>query len=322
MTISSKNISMGILLLAITVVIALANEQNDTSDSTAAPNSTTTTTTTTITTSATIITKEDTNENGSLAMVILLSAGSLAFSFFRLVGNVLFSIITTLLLPFYYVLAFCWRNIVTRPFTLLMNIGHALYPVAMFCLAAVCCGTLIGGCAGFAAEAIASFTISTTWGRSANTSSSSLTKQRQQPANYQHPYYDYLNEDEDDTISTATQSEASSQWDPSFFGEQQLGSKGKERIDHWRQTLLPKTGGRESMATTPPASVPKTHSSLASSSSIRYMSPLDYDQHGSTQIPAQLNDDLKDAMDDWAWDEDEDEELDEYSRLRRRSVVR
>lgn len=38
----------------------------------------------------------------------------------------------------------------------------------MFCVAAICCGMFIGGCAGFAAEAFSSILISATWGPQAS----------------------------------------------------------------------------------------------------------------------------------------------------------
>ncbi|KAI8148813.1 hypothetical protein BJV82DRAFT_589752 [Fennellomyces sp. T-0311] len=206
---------------------------------------------------------DDKAEQESLAMIILLSAGSLAWSFFRLVWSGIYSVICILLLPVYYILSFFWQNLVARPFALFLHITHALYPVAMYCLAAVCCGTVIGGCAGFAAEAVSTFTIRTTWGRP--------DKRRAAPAIQRPPRYD----DDDDTASYI--SEVSSQWDPTYFGEHQ--NKGKERavVDSWRQSLEP-----------------------------MYMS--------STR-------DDEEPLDDWAWD-DEDDDMDDFPRLRRRSVVR
>ena len=328
----------------------MAKQQNNDSHSTIHNNEpiTTTIASSSKTTITPTIIEED--ENGSLAMVILITAGSLAFSFFRLVGICVYKIISTLLLPVYYLISFCWRNMVTRPFALLMNIGHTLYPVLMYCIAAICCGTLIGGCAGFAAEAIASFTISTTWGRSSSSSSQQQQQQirqrrsrrrQRQPFNKSMneggSYYDYLNEDEDydydsqdvdDITSTTTtaQSEISSQWDPSFFGEQQLGTKGKERIDHWRQNLLSRSSTESS---TTPRALSQHQRPSSSFASMMPMSPMDKSNNNTTHQANNRND-IEDVMDDWAWDDgdgdddddDDAEELNESSRLRRRSVVR
>ena len=198
---------------------------------------------------------DDKTEQESMAMVVLLSAGSLAWSFFRLVCTGLYSALCMLLHPVYSLLWFFWHNLVARPFALFLHITHALYPVAMYCLAAVCCGTLIGGCAGFAAEAVSAFAIRTMWGRQ--------SKEERRPV----IRYD------DDTISYV--SGESAQWDPPFFGEH----KGKERakVDSWRQTLEP-----------------------------MYMSPP--------------QDEDQEALDDWAWDDEDD--MDDFPRLRRRSAVR
>ncbi|KAI7856955.1 hypothetical protein BDC45DRAFT_502708 [Circinella umbellata] len=340
MTLLTK-LSIYIFLLLITItVVTLANQQNNELDLTIHNNEPGTTTTATATatiiktaiTPTVISTTNDKEENESLAMVILINAGLIAFSFFRLVGSSIYNIITTLLLPIYYLISFCWRNMVTRPFALLMNIGHALYPVFMYCLAAICCGTLIGACAGFATEAIASFTISATWGRSS--SSSTVIEQQQKhrrrsrrqhkSMNNNDSYYDYLDQDDaydygsqDEISTTTTQSEISSQWDPSFFGEQQSGTKGKERVDHWDQTLLSRTSTESSITPRPLSQHQQPSSSL---SSMMPMSPMN---NSNTTLKGDYHEDRQDAMDDWAWDDDDDqEELEEHPRLRRRSVIR
>ncbi|KAI9499551.1 hypothetical protein BDB00DRAFT_6566 [Zychaea mexicana] len=345
MTIS--RLSIFILLAAAIAAVSLANRDNNEDNSTGPVRDVVTAVTAAAeeavitNTAAETATNTTATTDGSLAMIVLLSAGSLAFSFFRLVGLSIYNVITTLLLPVYYVLAFFWRNMVSRPFELLLNIGHALYPVAMYCLAAICCGTLIGGCAGFAAEAIASFTISTTWGRSRTTAGSSQRQQHKLAMPHHQHYHpnQYLYDTEDDDISTRASftSEISSQWDPSFFGEQQqsplprqqhLGiAKDKERVDSWRQSL----DSRES------ASSPR----VPSSSTMMYMSPLDNSTAQQRPRPSPLRHSMdhhpQEPMDDWAWDDDDDDDdkagdnsngisdsdgIDEFPRLRRRSVVR
>jgi hypothetical protein len=69
-----------------------------------------------------------------------------------------------LLSPLIYLLGFLWRQFVIKPYTLAAHVAYLLYPVTLFCLAAVFCGAVIGGFAGFAVEACSSLIISATWG--------------------------------------------------------------------------------------------------------------------------------------------------------------
>ncbi|ORX61956.1 hypothetical protein DM01DRAFT_1331430 [Hesseltinella vesiculosa] len=53
---------------------------------------------------------------------------------------------------------------VVQPVNFLMHLCHVLYPVAIYLVGAVSCGLIIGACAGFTYEALATMLYNLTWG--------------------------------------------------------------------------------------------------------------------------------------------------------------
>lgn len=94
----------------------------------------------------------------------LIGAIKLSFSFFHSFFYFIYKCTVTILSPILWITTNLWSSFITKPFQLFMHLAHILYPVIVFCIAAVCCGLFIGGCAGFAAEAFSSILISATWG--------------------------------------------------------------------------------------------------------------------------------------------------------------
>ncbi|CAO3640299.1 unnamed protein product [Mucor fragilis] len=94
----------------------------------------------------------------------LSTAASLSIFFFKYLIGFIIKITMYMLSPLLWVSSTCWHQFVTKPLDLFLHVLHVLYPVIMFCVAAICCGVFIGGCAGFAAEAFSSILISATWG--------------------------------------------------------------------------------------------------------------------------------------------------------------
>ncbi|KAK4512235.1 Protein kinase [Mucor velutinosus] len=94
----------------------------------------------------------------------LSTAASLSIFFFKYLIGFIIKITMYMLSPILWLLGTCWHQFVTKPLDLLLHVLRVLYPLIMFCVAAICCGVFIGGCAGFAAEAFSSILISATWG--------------------------------------------------------------------------------------------------------------------------------------------------------------
>ncbi|GAN11510.1 hypothetical protein MAM1_0643d11073 [Mucor ambiguus] len=94
----------------------------------------------------------------------LSTAASLSIFFFKYLIGFIVKITMYMLSPILWLSSTCWHQFVTKPLDLFLHVLHVLYPVIMFCVAAICCGMFIGGCAGFAAEALSSILISATWG--------------------------------------------------------------------------------------------------------------------------------------------------------------
>ncbi|CEP16378.1 hypothetical protein [Parasitella parasitica] len=94
----------------------------------------------------------------------LSTAANLSLFFFKYLIGFIVTIAMYLLSPMLWLFSACWHQFVTKPLDLFLYVLHVLYPVIMFCTAAVCCGLFIGGCAGFAAEAFSSILINATWG--------------------------------------------------------------------------------------------------------------------------------------------------------------
>lgn len=160
-------------------------------------------------TSTTLVSNTTTKEDltsattGEKATAVLFVAASLAWMTFRAIGIGIYMLISWMTWPVLFVLGLVWRILIVRPWELFVSFIHVVYPVALFCFAAVLCGTIIGGCAGFAAEAIAWFTITATWGRS----SASIPKQHRIQAEERlqlegGEYQDDVYDDDDDDTST------------------------------------------------------------------------------------------------------------------------
>ncbi|CAO3583608.1 unnamed protein product [Absidia cylindrospora] len=59
-------------------------------------------------------------------------------------------------LPFLWMTRWLWRHLILTPWTMAVHATHIMYPVLIYCGAACLCGLIIGGCSGFAAEAMSS----------------------------------------------------------------------------------------------------------------------------------------------------------------------
>ncbi|KAJ8655386.1 hypothetical protein O0I10_008878 [Lichtheimia ornata] len=143
--------------------------------------------------------------SGEKTTAVLFVAASLAWMTFRTIGIGVYMVISWMTWPVLFVLGLVWRILIVRPWELFVSFIHVVYPVALFCFAAVLCGTIIGGCAGFAAEAIAWFSITATWGRSA----ASIPTKRIQAAEERLQlegggYQDDVDDDYDDDDDTST----------------------------------------------------------------------------------------------------------------------
>ncbi|KAI8335866.1 hypothetical protein BC941DRAFT_429616 [Chlamydoabsidia padenii] len=95
--------------------------------------------------------------------------------------------------PFVWLAQELWRHLVLTPLTLLVQVLNYMYPVLLFCGAACLCGLIIGGCSGFAAEALSSAVINATWGK--------------QPIDKNTNNDDDDDDDDDDTATTDSQEE-------------------------------------------------------------------------------------------------------------------
>ncbi|CDH57183.1 predicted protein [Lichtheimia corymbifera JMRC:FSU:9682] len=179
------------------LLLALSSYADDTTDSNATLVSNTTASEDELTSTTTT--------TGEKTTAVLFVAASLAWMTFRAIGIGVYMIISWMTWPVLFVLGLVWRILIVRPWELFVSFIHVIYPVALFCFAAVLCGTIIGGCAGFAAEAIAWFSITATWGRSA--ASISSKQQRIQAAEERlrlegGGYQDDVDDEYDDDTST------------------------------------------------------------------------------------------------------------------------
>jgi hypothetical protein len=143
-----------------------------------------------------------------------------------------------LLSPLIYLLGFLWREVVIKPYTLAAHVAHLLYPVTLFCLAAVFCGAVIGGFAGFAAEACSSLIISATWGPEALEQNK---KKRKEQVKEVIDAVDPDAQDDDDD----NDEEEEEEYDLFHHFEVQDTGKGKEpmrpRMSSWRDSFTSST---------------------------------------------------------------------------------
>ncbi|KAI8063793.1 hypothetical protein BC940DRAFT_306870 [Gongronella butleri] len=71
-------------------------------------------------------------------------------------------------LPVIWTTAWLWQRLVMAPVLMAMEATSLMYPVLVYCLAAGMCGVIIGGCGGFALEAMSSALLNATWGKTAD----------------------------------------------------------------------------------------------------------------------------------------------------------
>ncbi|ORY98074.1 hypothetical protein BCR43DRAFT_490822 [Syncephalastrum racemosum] len=162
-----------------------------------------------------------------VAVSILLSSGSMALAFFRFLLSILWSGIVLAFSPFVWTISLLWETLIAKPFDLFLHIVRVLYPVAMFSLAAVGCGLVIGGMAGFAAEAFSSICITATWGADAEKKSRLAAQAR--PADHlleqSEPVYVDDEYEEEEEYGDEYMSEK-----PSWQAALGSSSKGKEPL--------------------------------------------------------------------------------------------
>lgn len=194
---------------------------------------------------------------GYLVYRALVGAAFLAFTFFSYLFFGIYKIVYYILWPVVWVILACWNNFVMKPFTLCIHVAHIFYPVAMFCLAAVLCGLVIGGCAGFAAEAFSSLLITATWGTEKkqnlawpeDTDTTRTTKEGSVTSETMES--EYVPDDEEfPTMSkrlSRDSGESSSYWDASFFGANKK-EKGKQAMKAQRGTTAAVESWRHSLS--------------------------------------------------------------------------
>ncbi|KAI8087022.1 uncharacterized protein B0P05DRAFT_533389 [Gilbertella persicaria] len=156
----------------------------------------------------------------------LYTAASLSVFFFKHLFGFLYTCVCYTCLPFLWLLRACWTHFVIKPLDMCLYVFHVLYPVIMFCLAAMGCGLFIGGCAGFAAEACSSLLISATWGPQPKQIKQAEPNVEQEPI--PRRALDHR---------PSSSSSTTSLWDSRPFS-----SKGKEplrspRVEDWRDSL-------------------------------------------------------------------------------------
>lgn len=206
----------------------------------------------------------------------LSTAASLSIFFFKYLIGFIIRITMYLISPLIWLSSTCWHQFVTKPLNLFLHVLNVLYPVIMFCVAAICCGIFIGGCAGFAAEAFSSILISATWGPQPN-------KEIEQEQSIELVDRNEELTDESDIEEEVQENIYSHDKPPNFFGSTK-SKKGKEplipRVESWRDSL-------------------STTSTSSSPVLIRRM---------------KLS--TKDRKNSWEWDEDTEEEEVEFNILK------
>ncbi|ORZ22618.1 hypothetical protein BCR42DRAFT_488151 [Absidia repens] len=103
----------------------------------------------------------------TLIMTLRLMVAVVVYCFLTTV-HIIFIALKTILWPIYVICHF----FIVRPFAFLSQLCHVLYPIAVYFSFAIVCGLIIGGCAGFTAEALSSFFINATWGTQSKRSQS------------------------------------------------------------------------------------------------------------------------------------------------------
>ncbi|KAI8088987.1 uncharacterized protein BX664DRAFT_331911 [Halteromyces radiatus] len=86
--------------------------------------------------------------------------------------KIIYVAVLTILWPVYLICSF----FILRPLYYFYHLCQLLYPVAIYLGVAVICGIIIGGCAGFTAEALSSIILNATWGPSTTTTTTTVDK--------------------------------------------------------------------------------------------------------------------------------------------------
>lgn len=251
-----------------------------------------------------------TNEEQQRQLLQLFSslgrAIQLAFTFFKSMFSFFMTCISTACFPFLWIARNLWSQFVVKPFDLFMHVVQFLYPVILFCFAAVCCGLFIGGCAGFAAEACSSLLISATWGPQP---SPAVTHEEEELV-----IEDSLNEnnkDEDNFSTTHDDNE------DAFRGRHSSMSSGGSHREF--PSMLTSTASSiwESSSsffgmhppTSPPASTNSKKLSKRAMEKEPMIQPPPVEAWRDSISPPVLirRKKLSTAKDNWEWDEDEDD---------------
>ncbi|KAG2210611.1 hypothetical protein INT46_005287 [Mucor plumbeus] len=206
----------------------------------------------------------------------LSTAASLSIFFFKYLIGFMIRITMYSVSPLIWLSSACWHQFVTKPLDLFLHVVNILYPVIMFCVAAICCGIFIGGCAGFAAEAFSSILISATWGPQSH-------KGTEQEQTVELVDRNEGLTDESDVEEEEQENIYNHDKPPNFFGSTK-SEKGKEplipRVESWRDSL--------------------STSSTSSSPVLIRRKKLS----------------TKDRKNSWEWDEDTEEEEVEFNNLK------
>lgn len=193
-------------------------------------------------------------------MTILKSmkaAALMSFTFFKFIFSITYKSSRIMLSPIVWIISFSWNNLILKPLDLLLSINRTLYPITMFCLAAVCCGLFIGGCAGFAAEAFSSIVITATWGPQPKQIKEQEEEEEEKVDESEIgsvvSLSDYPKEDKKETESTKSDTwDSSATSSQSFSMYHQLNNrKGKESVTTARQLSPPVLIRRMKLSPTP-----------------------------------------------------------------------
>jgi hypothetical protein len=201
----------------------------------------------------------------------LSTAVSLSVSFFKYLFGFVINVIQYLFAPFSWLFSTLWSQLVTKPFALFLHVMHILYPVLMFCVAAIGCGLFIGGCAGFAAEAFSNLLITATWGPQPKEKQPEDVVYIQEATIPEHPL-DIDTEDDEPSHLTS----------PSSF----FGTKKKSRKAQGKQPMNNNSSSNCSSRSSSPPVV------------IRRMKLSSTESHSSTRR----------RKNSWQWDEEEEDE--------------
>lgn len=171
----------------------------------------------------------------------IIGAIKLSCSFFKSLFFLVYKCMTTVLSPIMWLTNNLWAGFVAKPYHLFMHVARVLYPVTLFCAAAIFCGLFIGGCAGFAAEAFSSILISATWGPQPKVIEEEGLLLVEDD-DVKRP--EETDEEEDEHIIKSSKSSSIWENSSSFFGVHQHKKKEKEplvqkpKVELWRESIV------------------------------------------------------------------------------------